>query len=154
MHDLFSKTVVDIREADTALDAARKMERTQVGSLMVVDENGKLVGMLTGRDLVLNVLAKDINASNIMVRDIMTSRPTSIELDVAGDIHKITKAMARARVRRLPILDGEGKPVGIVSLEDVLVKAADIIGNLGQVVAPYLTVARLQSAREQMEHKS
>ena len=153
MQDLYTEAVVSVTEAETALDAARKMERTQVGSLMVLDDVGTLVGMLTGRDLILNVMAKDVSPSNIRVRDIMTSRPTTMENDDSLSIFKITKAMARARVRRLPIVDSNGKPIGIVTLEDMLVKLAEIIANLGHVVAPYLTVARLQSARDKMEHK-
>lgn len=119
-----STTVKDVMTPDptsvasdaTAVEAARRMVSENVGSLPVVRE-GELVGMVTDRDLVLHVLAKDLDPHKVPVSDVCTEGPiTTIgpddELDLA------LQRMAKDQVRRLPVID-DGRLVGILAQADV-----------------------------------
>lgn len=145
MHPAVNRSVITLEENQTALSAAKLMKESETGSLLIVDEAGRLTGLLTGRDLVLKVLAENKSPSGVRVRDIMTRSPTTAP---AGDldIRELARMLARARVRRLPIVDSAGRPVGMITLEDMLAYSADIAHSLGTAVSSYLTVARLKSA--------
>jgi CBS domain-containing protein len=99
----------------TIIDAARLLTSEDVGSLPVV-EGDELVGMVTDRDLVLRVLAKDLDPHKTSVADACTHDPevaTSAEpLDAA------LQRMAQKQVRRLPVVD-DGRLVGILAQADV-----------------------------------
>jgi CBS domain-containing protein len=99
----------------TIIDAARLLTSEDVGSLPVV-EGDELVGMVTDRDLVLRVLAKDLDPHKTSVADACTQDPevaTSAEpLDAA------LQRMAQKQVRRLPVVD-DGRLVGILAQADV-----------------------------------
>lgn len=144
MHPAVNRSVITIDEGQTALAAARLMKETETGSLLVVDHEGKLSGLLTGRDLVLKVLAENKSPSTVRVREVMTKSPMTAPADDL-DMREMARMLARARVRRLPIVDRAGRPVGMITLEDMLVHAADVVHSLGTAVSSYLTVARLKS---------
>jgi CBS domain-containing protein len=145
MHPSINRSVITIDESATALAAARLMKESETGSLMVVNSSGKLTGLLTGRDLVLKVLAENKSPNSVRVRDVMSGSPMTAPAEDL-DIRELAKILGRARVRRLPIVDGDGRPVGIITLEDMLVHAGDVIHSLSTAVSSYLTVARLKSA--------
>jgi CBS domain-containing protein len=102
-----------------AVDAARAMATENVGSLPVVDGD-ELVGMVTDRDLVLHVLAKDLDPHKVTVADVCTSDPV-----VASPEEPLTIAlerMAAEQVRRLPVVE-DGRLVGILAQADVALNA-------------------------------
>jgi CBS domain-containing protein len=145
MHHAINRSVITIKEGETALAAARLMKDSETGSLLVVDDAGKLTGLVTGRDLVLKVLAENKSPTGLRVRDVMTASPMTAPAEDL-DMRELAKMLSRARVRRLPVVDSAGKPVGIITLEDMLVHSADIIHALATAVSSYLTVSRLKSA--------
>jgi CBS domain-containing protein len=99
----------------TAVDAARAMTAENVGSLPIVDEE-KLVGIVTDRDLVTNVLAKDLDPHKVPVSDVGTEHPVFVgpedRLDTA------LQRMAEKQIRRLPVVE-DGRLVGILAQADV-----------------------------------
>lgn len=107
-------------EAHTSVrEAARLMEGDDVGSLPVVDKQGsaRLLGVLTDRDIALRVVAagrdpETTSVSEVASREVLTITPDD-DLDDA-----LTK-MARAQVRRLPVVIGDGELVGILSQADL-----------------------------------
>ena len=99
----------------TAVEAARTMTTENVGSLPVVDEQ-KLVGMITDRDLVINVLAKDLDPHKVPVADVATQDPVSASPDESLD--SALQRMADEQVRRLPVVE-DGRLVGILAQADV-----------------------------------
>lgn len=144
MHPAINRSVITIQESATALAAAKLMKESETGSLMVVDASGKLVGLLTGRDLVLKVLADNKSPNGVRVGDVMTRSPmTAPSGDL--DIRDLAKILGRAKVRRLPVVDENQHPIGMITLEDMLVHAADVIHALSTAVSSYITVARLKS---------
>ncbi|MBA2425240.1 MAG: CBS domain-containing protein [Actinobacteria bacterium] len=99
----------------SVVEAARTMTTENVGSLPVVEEQ-KLVGMITDRDLVTNVLAKDLDPNTVPVADVATHDPVSVSPDESLDT--ALERMAEKQVRRLPVVE-DGRLVGILAQADV-----------------------------------
>ncbi len=137
MGTVCNPNVVVIRPEDSILDAARKMREEHVGDLIVVrDEKGGQVpiGVLTDRDLVVGVLAKDVDhLRTLTVADVLTKEPV-----VARDNDDVSVALDKMRrnvVRRLPIVNAKGHLVGIFTLDDMLGILADDIASVGALVS-------------------
>ena len=110
-----------------AVEAARRMLSEDVGSLPV-GEGATLVGMITDRDLVLQVVAKDLDPHKVPVSDVCTQDPVTVGADES--LHDALRRMAKEQVRRLPVLSG-GRLVGIIAQADVARKAsAECTGRL------------------------
>jgi CBS domain-containing protein len=97
------------------VEAARLMASQDVGSLPVVDA-GNLVGMVTDRDLVLNVLAKDVDPHQTTVATVCSENPVVVGPEDSLD--EALQRMAREKIRRLPVVE-EQRLVGIVAQADV-----------------------------------
>jgi CBS domain-containing protein len=119
---------------DPVVKAAQSMKDLNVGSIPVVEnENSeKLIGIITDRDITLNVVACNLNASKAVVGDAM-----SRDLIVCRPEQPVTEAinaMATHQVRRIPVVDEENKIVGIISQGDVALRLNDP-ETTGEVVA-------------------
>ena len=97
------------------VEAARRMLSEDVGSLPVV-EGETLVGMITDRDLVLHVIAKDLDPHKVPVADVCSEDPVIAEPEDSLD--DALQRMASEQVRRLPVVTG-GKLVGILAQADI-----------------------------------
>jgi CBS domain-containing protein len=104
---------------DSVSLAADLMRQHNVGSLPVVDTaaSRRLVGIVTDRDLVVKVVAGNRAVDTATVRDAMTANPWSCRED--DDLDRAIATMAERQVRRLPVVDAEGRLVGIVAQADV-----------------------------------
>jgi len=100
----------------TIREAAIMMDRMNVGCLLVTSEN-KIVGIVTERDLVRRVLATGINHTSIKVKEIM-SYPV-IAIDPDSSLIDAVKLMASYGFRRLPVIEKDGKLVGIVTINEL-----------------------------------
>lgn len=113
--------VVSIASTSGAADAAKLMRAEHVGFLIVYregDELKKPVGVLTDRDLVLSVLARDVDPHSVTVDDVMTRQPlVATEVDELSDV---LQAMRLAGLRRVPVVDTRGALVGIMAIDDAL----------------------------------
>ena len=100
----------------TVLEAARKMTERNYGSIVVTDANGKLVGILTERDMLKRVVAREVDAGSTPVSQVMTTgvKTATVEDEVADCLRQ----MSNGRFRHLPVLDPEGRPDGMVSQGD------------------------------------
>ena len=115
VRDAMTASPTAIAGDKTVVEAARTMTTENVGSLPVVEEQ-KLVGMVTDRDLVINVLAKDLDPHKVPVADIATHDPVSASPDESLDA--ALQRMADEQVRRLPVVE-DGRLVGILAQADV-----------------------------------
>jgi CBS domain-containing protein len=97
------------------VEAARRLASEDVGSLPVV-EGDRLVGMVTDRDIVLQVVAKDLDPNKVPVSDVCSESPVTAEPDEALD--EALERMAKERVRRLPVVS-DGRLVGILAQADI-----------------------------------
>ncbi|MFN7922026.1 MAG: CBS domain-containing protein [Bryobacteraceae bacterium] len=104
---------------DTVLQAADLMKQTNVGFMPVVSDRTarRLVGVLTDRDLVLRVDAQHIVPAKTMVRDVMTPEPVTCSPEAR--FSDVLSIMAEHQLRRLPVVDCEGKLLGVVSHADL-----------------------------------
>ena len=104
-----------IERTQSVVEAARLMASEDVGSLPVVEGN-RLVGIVTDRDLVLQVLAKDLDPSKVTISEVASENPIVAKPDEPLDA--ALQRMAQEQVRRLPVVD-EGRLVGILAQADV-----------------------------------
>ena len=102
----------------SAQDAARMMQDNDCGSLPVVESRNsmKLVGMVTDRDLALRVLGRGMD-SNTPVREAMTKNVSAVKLE--DDLRDVERVMTGQQVRRVPVVDGQDRVVGIVAQADL-----------------------------------
>jgi len=134
--EVCNRDVVFVNREVTVHAACRLMRHYHVGSLVVVDEGeGKRVpvGVVTDRDIVVEVLAMDLDIRVITVGDIMSS-----ELTVAPESMGVAKAIELMRfrgIRRLPIVDEESRLVGIVSVDDLVDMLADELSGIAHIVS-------------------
>jgi CBS domain-containing protein len=131
------QTVVTVRPFDELTAAARLMRENHIGYLVVVepDPGGttvKPVGVLTDRDIVVAVVARETDPRSLRVGDVMTRQPV---VAAEGDsIATALQEMRRIGVRRLPVVGQRGQLVGVLSLDDVLDGlAADLQSVAGSI---------------------
>ena len=129
--DLIGKDfLIGVGPEVTAIHAAERMAEEGVGCLVVVDQRGRLVGIVTDRDLVVRVLARGLNAATTPVSKAMTPDPVTI--GVAAEIEEAARVIRETGARRLPVTDVDDRLVGVVSLDDVIAalgsELADVAG--------------------------
>ena len=109
---------------DSISRVAGIMKREDVGSVPVVEshEDKKLIGIVTDRDLVVKILAEGGSPERATVRDAMTPNPASCGEN--DPIDKAVKLMSERQVRRMPIVDGQGRLAGIISQADVATRVS------------------------------
>ena len=124
---------VDLVDADeTVWQAAVRMQSRAVGTLVVLNESKEPIGLITDRDLVERILAKQRDPNDTLVRDVMTEPPKVIHEDAS--IESALSLMRSGRFRRLPVVDDNRKLVGLVSLDDVLILLAEEFKDIGQLL--------------------
>ena len=110
---------VCIHSAADIVEAARMMRDEHVGFLIVYergDDIRKPIGVLTDRDIVLEVLAKDVEPHAVTVEDAMTHQP--LVARESDELAEALQAMRMAGIRRVPVVDGRGALAGIFALDD------------------------------------
>ncbi len=115
VEELMTSGPTSIASDAMAVEAARRMLAEDVGSLPVVEED-RLVGMVTDRDLVLQVMAKDLDPSKVAVSEVCTEDPVTAAPGEA--LGEALKRMASEQVRRLPVVS-DGRLVGILAQADI-----------------------------------
>lgn len=124
---------VDLVDADeSARQAAQRMHQRAVGSLVIVSSDNQPVGILTDRDLVERVLAQGKDPNATRVGQVMTADPKTVSEDAS--IESALSLMRGGRFRRVPVVDGDGKLVGLLSLDDVLILLAEEFTQIGQLL--------------------
>jgi signal-transduction protein with cAMP-binding, CBS, and nucleotidyltransferase domain len=115
--DIMSSPAVTVDENLLANKVAALMDKHDYGCIIVTTKDGKPLGIITERDLVVRVLAKNVKPDNIKAKKVMTTPLMTIEPDAT--IADAAKRMSRLDIRRLAVIY-KGKLVGIVSGKDVL----------------------------------
>ena len=113
----FKAPVVTIQEESTVEAAARVMRDRRVGSL-VITRSGRPIGLITDRDIVVRVVAEGLDVRAARVDDFVTFDP--ITVSVHEGIETATARMRRHGVRRLPLVDEDGRAIGIVTADELL----------------------------------
>ena len=134
--ELCNRTVI-VTSRTTRLDeAARLMREHHVGSIVVVDETpagSKPVGIVTDRDIVIEIVAAGVSPATVTVEEIMAP-----DLVVAKEGEDLLETLTRMRakgIRRVPVVNGAGALLGILSLDDMLGVLAEHVDGLLKVIA-------------------
>ena len=109
-------TLYSINANASVLDATRKMNEHKIGALVVMEEC-RVTGIFTERDVLMRVVAEELQPSSVRIGDVMTRDVICCcENDDLDDVSAIMKAR---RVRHVPVCDGDGRLLGMISIGDV-----------------------------------
>lgn len=120
--DIMTGGVRAMSPSDSVVGAARAMLELNVGVIPVC-EGGKLVGLVTDRDITLRCVAQALAAGDTPLSAIMSDDVQSCHAD--QEVGEVMVKMGDAQIRRLPVVDGDKRLVGILSLGDIAVKTDD-----------------------------
>ncbi len=120
IRDVMTSNPTSCEPTTSVVDAAKVMAREDVGPVPVV-EGGRVVGIVTDRDLVVRVLAEGRDPNSTTLQEIVSSDLVTVQPDT--DLSEALQLMAQNQVRRLPVVEGD-QLVGIVAQADVA-RAAD-----------------------------
>ena len=112
------------------------MRQFHVGDLVVtkqVEDKIMPISILTDRDIVIEVLAKDINPASVSVKDIMSQE--LFTADEKSSVSEMIERMLDGGVRRLPIVDSDGALVGIVTIDDLIDRIAKQLSGITSVLS-------------------
>ncbi len=133
--EICNREVVIVQPTDSALDAALVMRQHHVGDVLVVEDRGRSrvpVGIVTDRDLVVEIMAPQLDPSTITVGDIMVPELATIK-ESAG-MFEAVEFMRVKGVRRLPVVDDSGGLIGILTLDDLIELLAEEMAALSKLV--------------------
>ncbi|MFL5358985.1 CBS domain-containing protein [Archangium sp.] len=119
--EIMTRQVKGVRLDSGLREVARVMKEEDCGIVPVVDERGRLRGVLTDRDMVIRTLAEGRPPDTLHARDIMTEDVEAVTPD--EDIHSIIALMGRRQVRRVPVVEQDDRLVGIISMADIATRA-------------------------------
>ena len=114
--DVMSSPVITVKEAASVEKAAQLMGRYNIGCIIVADDGGMPLGIITERDLALRVVAKNLRPQKVPAREVMSSPLIAIDSD--QPITEAARQMNRFNIRRLVVVR-EGKLIGIVTSKDI-----------------------------------
>lgn len=121
-YELCQRHVVTTRRHEDLNTAAWMMRERNVGCLVVVDPAGAFggwrpVGMLTDRDIVTKVIARDFDPNTVVVEDVMSRNPPIVWSE--SPVEEALQRMTTLSIRRMPVVDDRGCLVGILALDDI-----------------------------------
>jgi CBS domain-containing protein len=122
IRDLMTSNPTTIEPDRTVVDAAKLMRDENAGLIPVV-EGQKLIATITDRDITIRVVAEGKDATSTNVRDVASTRLVTVDPD--QNLEEALQLMAKNQVRRLPVVEEDGKLVGIVAQADVAKHTSD-----------------------------
>ena len=120
VRDVMTGNPTTCEPSATLVDAAKVMAREDIGPVPIV-ENGRLVGIVTDRDIIVRAVAEGRDVTSTTVKDVASKDLVTVTPD--EDLDQALKLMGQRQVRRIPVVEGD-QVVGIVSQADVA-RAAD-----------------------------
>jgi CBS domain-containing protein len=119
--------------------AAQLMWEHAVGCLPVIDDEGHVAGMITDRDVAMGAYTQGTPLRAIPVATAMAKHVFSVL--ASDDTAQIERVMSQHRIRRVPVINDQGHPIGIVSIDDLVIAALDAKLSTGEIAATYAAVA-------------
>ena len=140
---------------DNLAQVARLMWEADCGIVPVVAEGGRVVGLITDRDICMASMTKGRNVSNIVVEDVVSGKVFNCKPN--DDIHIALETMRENKVRRLPVIAADGTLLGMLSMNDVMLraeeardkKAPDV--SYGDVVNTYKSICQHRLPMQQAQ---
>ncbi|WP_224449218.1 CBS domain-containing protein [Haloprofundus salilacus] len=128
--DLATDDVVTAEPSTTIKEIAQMFSSEGTGSVVIVEDDEPR-GIVTDREIALSIAEHD-DISEITAEDIMTENPETINQNEEG--FAVAKKLGEAKVRRLPVVDDDGKLVGIVTLDDLVATVGEEMTNIADVI--------------------
>jgi CBS domain-containing protein len=144
--DAMSSPVVTLDEEDTSNKVANMMDQNDLGCVIITNQTGKPLGIITERDLVIRVLAKNLKPDCIKAKEIMTT--PLVTIDPEATISEAARRMSRLDIRRLGVLY-KGNLVGVISSKDVLAVMPELI----EIIQERTRIEGAAGAEEAEEHE-
>lgn len=130
--EVMNRNLKTVRPEDTVKLAAQIMNENHIGALVVVSGSGEVVGILTERDILINVVATGKSAENVKVENAMTSEIITVSpnktLEEAADI------MTENKIKKLPVIE-DGSLVGMITATDLVAYEKDLIEKVAVLLA-------------------
>ncbi len=126
-----NREVVVVDRGESVREAVKLMRDQHVGSLVVTEQQGaqqKPVGILTDRDIVIEILAEDVDMDSVNIGDIMSDQLVKVSED--SSLLDAVSLMKQRGVRRLPVVNDQDGLVGILTVDDIIDLLSEQISNL------------------------
>ena len=127
-----NREVITAEPDISVLEAAKLMRSNHVGCLVIVNDEKQPVGIVTDRDIVMEVIAEELPLDSISIKDFMATPPAVVRED--GDIHNALLIIEKHGVRRIPVVNKNNVLIGIIALDDIL---KEITRMLESVISSY-----------------
>jgi CBS domain-containing protein len=118
-YDVMSVNIVAAKENATAIEIATRIVLGAFNGVPIIDNDGKVIGIVTTIDL-LKAISEDKGLDNMSAKEIMTSNPAVINQDATVD--EIIDILYRKRIDMLPVVEEDGRIIGVVSRQDILME--------------------------------
>ena len=122
--ELMTTNIAALAPDNTILDAAKSMQTHNIGCMPVCQPDGKVIGIITDRDIVVRSLASNGDPKTTLVKDVMTKNVITAQPDM--DVNSALEAMATNKIRRLPVVQNDTL-VGMIAIGDLATR--NILNN-------------------------
>jgi CBS domain-containing protein len=130
--EVMNRNVKTVRPEDTVKDAAKIMNESHIGALVAVSGTGEVVGIVTERDILSDVVATGKSADEVKISEIMT--PNIITITPEKTLEEAADVMTDNKIKKLPVVD-KGRLVGIVTASDLIAYEKDLIEKVSVLLA-------------------
>jgi CBS domain-containing protein len=131
IESLLRRPVCTLPPGASCLEAAQRLRDEAVGCV-VVSEDERPLGIVTDRDLVVRVMAAGLDPEKTLLRDAMSGQPVFLARE--RSLEQVFVTMREQRVRRIPVVDAEGRLEGVLALDDLLLLLAGQLGDLAEAI--------------------
>jgi len=139
VRDIMTTRVKTAKTDSTIMEVVRKMNKFDVGSIIILDSAAKSVGIITERDVLRKIVEPQLPPDAVKAMQIMSSPLVTIGSD-AG-VEQAARLMIERKIKKLPVVEG-GKLVGIVTSMDIMRTEPKLISQLGELICPYYPVKK------------
>lgn len=130
-----NREVIILNRHNSVLDAAKLMRKYHVGDVIVVEPRGTdnvPIGILTDRDIVIELIAREIDPQNVTVADAMSDELLTVKED--DQLTEVIQQMRGKAVRRAPVVSANGTLIGVVTVDDIIDILAEQIASLVSLI--------------------
>lgn len=130
IRDIMAKNIKTVKPDDTVHAAVQKMNKFDIGSVIVVS-SGRPIGIITETNILRRIVEPRMDPATVWAKDIMTSPLTTIDENAA--IEEAAKIMAEKKINRIPVMNGD-KLVGLISSTDIVKASPTQLGILDELL--------------------
>jgi len=130
--EVMNRNVKTVRPEDTVKFAAQIMNEYHIGALVAVSGTGEVVGIVTERDILINVVATGKSGDEVKISEIMT--PNIVTITPDKTLEEAADIMTENKIKKLPVVH-EGRLVGIITASDLIAYEKDLIEKVSVLLA-------------------